>query len=62
MRYINQKAVRQLAKTYGKRTGKDFLDALNRHVEHKVIKACEVWNGSKKTLDQAVAIFVLKGG
>ena len=60
MKYINAKQVKLLAKQHGKRTGKAFLEELNRHVERKVIKACETWNGSKKTLDQAVASIVLK--
>jgi len=60
MKYLNKKQIKLLAKEHNKRVGKAFLEELNRHVEHKVIKACETWNGSKKTLDQAVASIVLR--
>ena len=60
MKYLNAKQIRLLAKEHNKRVGKAFLEELNRHVERKVIKACDTWNGSKKTLDQAVASIVLK--
>lgn len=39
----------------GKRVSKDFLDALDRYIENKLIKASEEHNGGKKTLDSGVA-------
>lgn len=59
MRYIRTAFVKQLAKEYNKRVGKDFLLALDAFVEEKIIKACETKNGSKITLDADVAGFVL---
>jgi len=43
---------------YQKRVGKDFLLQLEIHIQHKLDQAGEIHNGSKKTLDSAVAIYV----
>lgn len=56
--YISGRAVRELAKGHNRRVGKVFLEALNRHVEAKVEKACEVQNGGKITLDVMCAAHV----
>ena len=57
-RLINKKAVKQLAKEHNKRVGKMFIECLERHIEHQIIKACNTWNGKKKTLDEVVAGFI----
>lgn len=59
LNYIKASVIRKVAKTHGKRVSKDFLEALDRLVEHKLTQACEQHNGSKKTLDAAVAGLVL---
>jgi len=58
MRYLNVAAVRTLVNREGKRVGKDFLLSLDIHIEQKLLAACKVHNGSKKTLDSSVAYFV----
>lgn len=58
MKYINQSSIKALVNKCGKRTGKDFLYSLDLFIEQKVKKACEVHNGSKKTLDSSVAGYV----
>ena len=50
--------VKKLAASKGNRVGKDFLGALDRHIETLVEKACSEHNGGKKTLDFAVARFI----
>jgi hypothetical protein len=58
--FIRSAAVKALiAKTYGKRTGKDFLEALDRFVEAKVKAAAAEHNGGKKTVDGSVAAYHL---
>lgn len=59
LNHIKASAVRKAAKARGKRVSKDFLEALDRLVEHKLNQACDQHNGSKKTLDSAVAGLVL---
>jgi len=39
----------------GKRVSKDFLDALDRFIEHKLTDASREHNGGKKTLCSGVA-------
>lgn len=57
--YIKASAVRKLAKSLGKRTANDFLIALDRFVEAKVEASCKEHNGGKKTLDIALAHYML---
>lgn len=56
---IKSSSVRKLAKQNGKRVSADFLSALDRYVEQKVILACAEHNGGKKTLDAGLAAFFL---
>jgi hypothetical protein len=56
--YVRSAAVKALiAKTYGKRTGKDFLEALDRFVEAKVKAAAAEHNGGKRTVDGSVGAY-----
>ena len=57
MKYINVSQVRKLANQHDRRAGKDFLTLLDAMFERKVIQACKVHNGGKKTLDQDTAIY-----
>ena len=55
-KYINVSAVKKFVKLQsGKRVSKDFLDALDRFVEHKLSNASREHNGGKKTLCSGVA-------
>ena len=59
-KYINTASVKKFVKMKsGKRVSKDFLDALDRHIENKLINAGSEHNGGKKTLDSGVAGFHL---
>lgn len=55
MKYINASAVKKLIKASGKRTGKDYLQALDDMVGSRVEKSLAIHNGSKVTLDADVA-------
>ena len=57
--YLKPAAVKKLIKGHGKRTSKEFLEALDRYVERAVLRATEEHNGGKKTVDASVAAFVL---
>ena len=57
-RYLKCSTVKALIRKNGKRPGRQFLMALDRFIERKVISACRVHNGGKKTLDAAVAGYV----
>jgi len=59
LNYIKVSAVKKLVNIHGKRAGKDFLQALDRLVERKTLEALQEHNGGKKTLDQALAGYVL---
>lgn len=59
LHYIKASAIKKLAKANGKRAGKDFIEALDRMVERKVLDALSEHNGGKKTLDRGVAVWVL---
>lgn len=61
-KYLNVSAVRKLVKGQGKRVSQDFLLALDRLVERKVLQATQEHNGGKKTLDSAVAAYILGNG
>jgi len=52
--YIRVSEVRRKAREHGHRAGREFLDALDRHVFDLVVKSCAVHNGGKKTLDALV--------
>jgi hypothetical protein len=59
-KYINTSAIKKFVKMQsGKRVGKDFLDALDRHIENKLLNSSREHNGGKKTLDSGVAGFHL---
>ena len=57
--YIKTAAIRKLIKSYGKRTSADFVASLDRYVQAKVEEACKEHNGGKKTLDAALAAYML---
>lgn len=57
MQYINVKHIKELAKQYDRRVGKEFLALFDTFVEQKIRSCCETHNGSKKTLDVSVAIY-----
>lgn len=62
IQYVKVSGIKTLVKSNNKRVSKDFIDALDRHIRHKVQLACQVYNGGKKTLDATIAGFVgLKG-
>ena len=58
MIYIKPATVKRLAKINGKRVSKDFLEALDRYLERKIIQATQTHNGGKKTLDAGVAGYI----
>ena len=55
---LNQKAVKDLVKSEGRRSGRGFIVALEAFVERKIRQACAVHNGGKKTLDRRIAEYV----
>jgi hypothetical protein len=57
--YVKTSAVRKFAKSHGKRVSAEFAMALDRYIENKVLISCKEHNGGKKTLDSAVAAFIL---
>ena len=59
LHYIKASVVKKLAQANGKRAGKGFLEALDRLVERKVLQALAEHNGGKKTLDEAIAGYIL---
>jgi hypothetical protein len=59
LHYIKASVVKKLANSHGKRAGKGFLEALDRLVERKVLQALAEHNGNKKTLDEAIAGYIL---
>jgi hypothetical protein len=56
---IKSAAVRKLIKSHGKRTSSEFLAQLDRWLQVKVEDACKEHNGGKKTLDAALASYML---
>ena len=54
-KYFKGSVVRKLIKDSGRRVAPEFLQLLDRHIETTLKKACETHNGSKKTLDAAIA-------
>jgi|APGre2960657423_1045063.scaffolds.fasta_scaffold156000_3 hypothetical protein len=57
--YIKTSTIRKFAKSHGKRISAEFAMALDRYVEQKVLLACKEHNGGKKTLDAAVAGYII---
>lgn len=60
--YIKASAIRQMAHAQGKRVSKEYLEALDRKVHKLILKSLDEHNGGKKTLDLAVAGYVLGVG
>ncbi len=58
MKYLNVSNIKKLAKEQNKRVGKDFLNSLDVFIYEKILKACRVHNGGKKTLDSDVASYI----
>lgn len=60
LKYINTAGVKKFCKQeYGKRVSKDFLAQLDYYIQNKLRTACLEHNGGKKTLDNALAGYVL---
>jgi hypothetical protein len=57
--YIKTSSVKKFAKSHGKRVSAEFLSALDRWVENKVLLATKEHNGGKKTLDASLAGYIL---
>ena len=57
--YIKAKNIRDKASGFNKRVSKDFLEALDRYVHDKLLDCIEEHNGGKKTLDGALASYML---
>lgn len=59
--YIKSANVKKFCKSHGKRVSKVFLVFLDQYVEMKVLQAIKTHNGNKKTLDAALAGYILGG-
>ena len=57
--YIKASAIRKFTKSHGKRVSAEFLSSLDRYLEAKVLIALKEHNGGKKTLDAALAGYIL---
>jgi hypothetical protein len=57
--YIKPAQIKKLIKAHGKRSSAEFLAALDRYLEKKVLIALSEHNGGKKTLDAALAEYIL---
>jgi hypothetical protein len=57
--YLVVSKVKQRAKDAGKRVGKDFLMRLDAFIDRKMVAALAEHNGGKKTLDGAMADYIL---
>jgi hypothetical protein len=57
--YIKTATVRRFLKANGRRVSSEFLLFLDRHIETKLLLASKEHNGGKKTLDTAVAAYIL---
>jgi hypothetical protein len=57
--YIKAKNIRDCVKGHNKRVSKEFLEALDRYVHSKILQAVKEHNGGKKTLDSAIAGYIL---
>jgi len=58
LRYIKANAIKARAKLAGKRVGKDFLALVDDSIGRKIEAAIEFKNGSLKTINEAVGIYV----
>jgi hypothetical protein len=54
---IKPSVVRAIVRSHGKRVSKDFLVALDSHIQRKIEECCAEHNGGKKTLDIAIASY-----
>lgn len=52
---IKQHLVRKLVKENGKRIAQDVLDSMEDALKRRIVAACNVHNGGKKTIDLTVA-------
>ncbi len=57
-RLICVKRVRQIIRENGKQAKPEFIDALEKFVEHKLMQAINTPNGKYKRLDASIAGFV----
>ena len=57
--YIKANNIRDCVKGNKKRVSKEFLEALDRYVHSKLMQAVKEHNGGKKTLDTALAAYIL---
>lgn len=57
--YIKANNIKGKASGHGKRVSKDFLEAFDRYVHDKLLDCLEEHNGGKKTLDGALASYML---
>jgi hypothetical protein len=60
--YIKAKTIRERAAGHNKRVSKDFLEAFDRYVSEKLLDCLEEHNGGKRTLDLALASYMLGKG
>jgi hypothetical protein len=60
-KYIKPSKVKELVKSFGKRTSASFIQSLDRWLEDKVSQACLEHNGGRKTLDAGLAEYMLGG-
>lgn len=61
MQFIVTSNIRKHCNQKGRRVSRDFLVALDAHVQDKLDQACGTHNGGKKTLDLFLAEFVIEG-
>lgn len=62
IRNLRVSSIRSLVRSRGKRVSREFLSALDDYIEKKVLLACDEHNGGRKTLDSALAHYLLIGG
>jgi hypothetical protein len=62
IRNLRVSAIRSLVRSRGKRVSREFLSALDDYLEKKIHLACDEHNGGRKTLDAALAHYLLVGG
>lgn len=55
-KFFKGSIVRDLIKEHDRRVSPEFLALLDAHIKATVIKACGTFVGTKKTLDEAVAL------
>lgn len=57
--YIKARNIKDKAAGHNKRVSKDFLEAFDRYVHDKLLDCLEEHNGGKKTMDSALASYML---